>query len=308
MASAVFPVAANVPDLSGSYIPRLYAMKILIELYNTTVFGAIANTDYEGMVQNQGDTVRIRTLPDIDINSYTNGQNLVYQTPDPSYLDLLIDKGLYWAMSLNAVDLKQADIAYPQPWATHAAKLLSIELDRALLADIYGDVHASNAGTSAGAISGNIDLGTSADAFDFTPANSIQGLVNASQALDEQNVPVDGRWIVLPSVAWSALLMSDLKDASLAGDGTSIVRNGRVGTVANFTIYQSNQVPLVSDSGNAWHCLFGHSMSLTFAAQMTKTETLRNQFDFGDLMRSLMVYGYKVVKPEAMGWLYAYKG
>lgn len=45
---AVYPVAAGHPDLSGTMIPTLYAMKLLVEFYKATVFGAIANTDYEG--------------------------------------------------------------------------------------------------------------------------------------------------------------------------------------------------------------------------------------------------------------------
>ena len=45
---AVYPVAAGHPDLSGTYIPTLYAAKLLVEFYKATVFGAISNTDYEG--------------------------------------------------------------------------------------------------------------------------------------------------------------------------------------------------------------------------------------------------------------------
>jgi hypothetical protein len=44
----------------------------------------------------------------------------------------------------------------------------------------------------------------------------------------------------------------------------------------------------------------GTKDAITHAAQVTKTETLRNQSDFGDLIRGLNVYGRKVVKPEAL--------
>ena len=40
--------------------------------------------------------------------------------------------------------------------------------------------------------------------------------------------------------------------------------------------------------------------ALTFASQIDKVEPLRNQNDFGDLVRGLAVYGRKVVKPEAL--------
>ena len=40
----------------------------------------------------------------------------------------------------------------------------------------------------------------------------------------------------------------------------------------------------------------GHSSGLTFAAQMTKMETLPNPDTFGQLVRGLNVYGYKVIE------------
>ena len=41
---------------------------------------------------------------------------------------------------------------------------------------------------------------------------------------------------------------------------------------------------------------------------MTKTETLRSQDAFADLLRGLKVYGHKTIKPEAIGVFYCYKG
>jgi hypothetical protein len=44
----------------------------------------------------------------------------------------------------------------------------------------------------------------------------------------------------------------------------------------------------------------GHKTAITFASQMTKMETVRNQNDFGDFVRGMNVYGFKVVKPESL--------
>jgi len=41
-------------------------------------------------------------------------------------------------------------------------------------------------------------------------------------------------------------------------------------------------------------------MGLTFASQMTNMESLRAESTFGNIVRGLQVYGYKVVKPEAL--------
>ena len=44
-------------------------------------------------------------------------------------------------------------------------------------------------------------------------------------------------------------------------------------------------------------------MGITFASQMTNMETIRSETTFGDIIRGLQVYGYKVVKPEALATL-----
>ena len=44
----------------------------------------------------------------------------------------------------------------------------------------------------------------------------------------------------------------------------------------------------------------GDKRTLAYATQLTKMETVRNPNDFGDFIRSLNVYGFKVVKPESL--------
>lgn len=99
-----------------------------------------------------------------------------------------------------------------------------------------------------------------------------------------------------------------IKDASLTGDGESVIRNGRIGIIDRFTVYASNHVKSVSDTNTCWYIMFGHPIGLSFAAQLEKTETITYQDTFGRIVRGLMVYGYGVTKSEAIGCLYAHKG
>jgi hypothetical protein len=87
------------------------------------------------------------------------------------------------------------------------------------------------------------------------------------------------------------------------GEGNRL-RN--VETVDRFTIYNSNLLPRYVDGTDATtHFLFGVDYGITFATQLTKTESLRAESTFGNIMRGLMVYGFKVIKPEAIGVVYA---
>jgi len=110
----------------------------------------------------------------------------------------------------------------------------------------------------------------------------------------------------MPAWAIRLLKSSDIKDASLTGDGASPLRNGRVGMIDRFTLYSSNLLPRYVDTNNPFDIIAGHKVGLTFATQITKTETLRSESTFGTLMRGLQVFGMKVVKGDSLVRLYAY--
>ena len=52
----------------------------------------------------------------------------------------------------------------------------------------------------------------------------------------------------------------------------------------------------------------GTKDAISFASQITNVETLRAQSTFGNIVRGLNVYGYKVVKPEALVTAYVKRG
>lgn len=300
--------AAGYPQHSGVLIPEIWAGKALIKFYTATVFGAIANTNYEGEITGQGDTVHIRTVPDMVIKDYVKGQKLEYDNPESELVDLEIDKAKYYGFKINDVDKAQSDMDYMEQWSDDAGEQLKIAIDKGILSNVYADADTDNKGTSAGKDSGNIDLGASGSPVEITKANCIDKIVEIGQVLDEQDVPENDRWMVIPPWMRTRALLGELKDASLTGDGKSALRNGRLGVVDRFTIYNSNNLPKVDDStygSNAWHLIAGHKSALTFASQLVQNETLKNQDDFGQLLRGLQVYGYRVIKPIAMVDFYA---
>ena len=110
--------------------------------------------------------------------------------------------------------------------------------------------------------------------------------------------------------AWLAarIKRSDLKDASLTGDGVSIQRNGRLGMIDRFTLYLSNLILPATGTPTAYPLLFGTTAALTFAAQFTKMETIRSERSFSNLLRGLQVFGYRVVNGVALGLAHVAKG
>lgn len=301
--------ASGTPQYSGTFVPEVWASMLLVKFYASTVWAAISNTDYEGEIKDMGDKVIIRTVPDITIRDYSKNQTLVIERPESANVELEIDQAKYFNFICDDIDKHQTDVALMDSWSDDAGEQMKIAIDTALLADVYADVDSSNAGNSAGAISGDIALGTTSAAVTVTAANVLEVIVNAMLCLTENNIPETGRWVVFPAWACAKIKLSDLKDASLAGDGTSILRNGRLGMIDTATIYSSNLVASVTDgSDTAFHALAGHPKGISFAAQMTKMESLRSESTFGTLVRGLNVYGYSVLKPTALVDVYIVKG
>jgi hypothetical protein len=312
------------PAYTGIFIPTLWSGKLVEKFYAATVLGAIANTDYEGEIKNQGDTVKIRTRPTITIADYEVNQALTVQRPSSNLVELTIDKGKYFNLALDDVMEVQADLDLLSLWAEDASEQMKIAVDSQVLTSLSTttDINASNRGNAAGALSANIRLGLGGNPLYLGAAAAgtgvgndtsnemsvLDAIVNFGQVLDEQNIPETGRWLVLPAWACAMIKKSDLKDASLSGDGTSILRNGRLGMIDRFTIYLSNQLPVDGSYSSHYSIFFGTNAALTFAAQFTKMETLRSESSFSTLVRGLQVYGYKVVNGVAMARAVIAKG
>ena len=300
--------AAN-PAYTGIFIPAIWSAKLIEKFYDSTVLAAISNTDYEGEINNQGDTVKIRTKPTITINDYTADLGLSVERPSSNIVELVIDKGKYFNTILDDVMEVQADLDMLSMWADDASEQMKITIDTDVLANLSTDAAAANVGLTAGRISGNIDLGTAAAPVELVARNAAAGetevvdlITDMGQVLDEQNIPETGRWMIVPAWVSSLIKRSELRDASLTGDGQGIARNGRLGMIDRFTLYVSNLLPTDTDStaGDSYRVYAGHSHGFTFASQLTKVETLRAESTFGTLLRGLQVYGYKVVDGTAL--------
>jgi hypothetical protein len=298
-----FPVTGGRPNYSGNFIPEIWSGKLIENFYDATVLAAISNTDYEGEIRNMGDTVNIRTTPEITIRDYVKGQTLTVENPDKPKLQLVIDKGEYFACVEDDVDKVQSDINLMDTWSKDASERMKIKIDQRVLTDLLPDIAATNKGATAGEQSASFDLGTTGAPLTVTKDGAgsttsvVDLIVDMGTVLDEANAPEGDRFLVIPAKLAGLIKKSELKDASLTGDGTTPIRNGRLGMIDRFTIYVSHN--LYVDSGK-YSIIAGHKMGFTFASQMTEMETIRAESTFGNIVRGLQVYGYKVVKPEAL--------
>lgn len=307
----IYPAGSTGNNLSATFfIPEIWSGKMIEKFYASTVLAAISNTDYEGEIRNHGDKVHIRTKPTITIKDYKADGSLELERPTGNEVQLLIDKGKYFNLILDDVMAIQSDLDIMSMWSDDAGEQLKIVIDKDVLLNIIGQADAKNRGATAGKITSGINLGVTgtplalvADGPGAGEVTILDAILRLGEALDEQNIPETGRWVVLPTWAAALVKRSELRQAYLSGDGVSMLRNGRIGMVDRFTLYTSNLLPSGVAAGLAageFVIYGGHSHALTFASQITKVETLRSEMTFGQIMRGLQVYGYKVLDGTAL--------
>lgn len=299
-----FPVAAGVTNIGSTtmrYVPVIYSAKILQTYYSKTVLSAVTNTNYEGEIKKYGDTIYIRTDPTLTIRDYRKGQTLVNEQPESTAVTMTIDQGKYWSFVAEDLDKKETDIkSFTDRWAADAAKQLAISIDTAVLAAMPSGASEYNCGSAAGYKTAAINLGTTGTPLALTKANVLEALVDCGTVLDELNVPEEGRYMVMPPRMAGLIMKSDLKNASITGDSKSPLRTGYLGSIAGFTLYYSNLLPVSSTNR---YVLFGNQYATAFATQLSELKVVDNPFGFGTLHRGLQIYGYKVVKPEGLGYM-----
>lgn len=321
--AATFPVVSPFntgTSYSGSFIPTLWSAKLNAKFYKATVFGEIANTNWEGDIKSMGDKIVINNIPDLVVNTYSAGTALSYQVPTPSTITMSIDKGRYFAFQVNDVLAYQSEIKLMDTFTNDASMQMKTSIDSTTLYNTFTSADSANKGSTAGKQSGAYNLGSDTAPVVLTGANILNLITGLSSVLDEQNVPETDRYLVIDPATRQILLQSNLAQAQFMGDSQSAIRNGRIGSIDRFTIYVSNNLPYEAAGATTWTSgdgsettvagganaarrralIAGHKTALTFASQMTKVEQVRNPNDFGDYVRGLNVFGYAVPKPASL--------
>lgn len=284
---------------TGNYIPEIYSKKLIRKFHQKLFINQITNADYEGEIKDHGDTVHIRQIPEIEVKDFTPRTDLNLQEIDaPDMVDLLIDKGLYYAFRSDALEKHQSDIDYITKATEEGSTKIKEILEARYIAAMAVEGAAANRGATAGAKSGTYNIGSDGTPLSLTKDNALDFIIDCGSVLDEQNMPDDGRYMIIPPVVYNRIKKSEIQKVYVTGDAKSSLRTGNVGRIDRFDIFVSNS--FVNSDGK-WFPFFGHKYGVAFATQLVKNEVTPIHNRFGNAHKGLCVYGYKVIKPEALG-------
>ena len=273
------------------FVPEIWSGRVLARLNQALVYRNVCTTEYEGEITGFGDVVKINEIGPISINTYSStstGALTVQQLTD-AQKQLKIDQAKYFAFWLDDVDNVQTKPKLLREAMDEGAFSIANNIDY-YISRLYGD-----AGLAIG--------GTSATGVDVSSTNVLKYLSLAQQKLDEQNTPMAGRWMVVPP--WFAQKLT-LSKIALDTNNTATLGAGFLGrSHYGFNIFVSNQVYHASGTDRA-AILCGYTGSIALAVQYLATrQESSGTIGFKTLVKGLVVYGAKVLRPNNLGVFWA---
>ena len=277
---SAFPTAPQ-----SNYVPEIWSKKLLMSFKENTILEQVTNTDYQGEIMDKGSKVIVRKSPEVSVSDYAGGE-LSYGLLGESTSELVIDRAKVYSFYDEDVHAQQRDV---KNFISEATKNAADNMRIAVEKDVFGSVYAD--------ATTQINNGTPDTPIALAKDTVIDLIVDTNVKFDELDVPRDGRFLVLPAWACGMIRKSDIKDASITGDGTGAIRNGMVGDVDGTKIFSSN---CLTTADGGVHALAGTSHAISFASQFVKNEKIRLEKRFGDAYRGLKVYGFKTLQPDAL--------
>jgi hypothetical protein len=270
-------------------VPIVFAAKVLKVIEDKLVFGKIATKEYEGEINRVGDRVVILGLGEVTIRKYdpkvakaVPEDPVQYESPQDSAIFLDVDQAYYYGLTEGDIKKKQSKVDHMTNYAAKAGVGLDKKVDT-YIASLYDQ----------GAMGSTpYILATGLDSAKIT--SSIGELW---EALEKVNV--DKKFLVLPPWVILRLFYAGIV---LAEDLKGELKNGFIGRILQFDMYQSNQVNRPDET--KWHnaIMAGSYDSIAFVQQLIESEQLRLSSDFADATRGLHVWGSRVIKPRELYW------
>jgi len=288
------------------WVPEIFSKKVQVAFRKASVAEAITNTDYTGEISQFGDTVNIIKEPQIAVADYTRHKATATDQTDLTDEELVmqIDQAKYFQFVVDDLEKRFSHVNWQQVASDNAAYKLKDAMDSNVLTAISTGAAAAN---TYGSVSAPIDTG-----HDSGETDPLDVLARLARLLDEQNVPEENRWVVARPQFYEELAKTNSKLLSVdynAGAGS--LRNGLVasGELRGFKMYKSNNVPNATGTGSYTGetlrmVMAGHMSAVATAQALSTVETVRSTTSFEDIVRGLLVWGRKVLRPEGLAVAY----
>jgi len=219
------------------------------------------------------DEVHFSNIGSVTVGAYTKNTDISNQTLTDSGIDLDLNQQQYFSVNVDDIDNAQTDVNVLSEVIRKGTHGLKNEID-----EYVAGLHAS-----AGIVA---DLGTDEAAIDINSSSVLTYFRLISQKLDEANADISSRWIVIPP--WMKNKLSTALP-SLDTNNSEMLRSGFIGMFSGLKVYVSNNIK--NTAGALYKVMAGDGDAFRMGLNVLKIESLRNNAQFGDIVRGLVCFG-----------------
>ena len=300
MANQAFPGSSTsvvTKANAGTFIPELWSDEIIAAYkQNLVMANLVSKMSFKGK---KGDTLHIpKPTRGSAIVKAAATAVTIQQTANNEVL-LVIDKHYEYSRMIEDITEAQALSSLRKFYTGDAGYALAKQVDTDLLQ--LGRDSQGGDGTIAynkAVIGGDgSTLYTGGNESAITDA----GIRKIIQTLDDQDVPMDGRVLVLPPVARNVMMgLARFTEQAFVGDvgNNNTIRNGEIGNVYGVKVYVSTNCETAT--GDARIGMMFHKDAFVLGEQLgVRSQTQYKQEYLGTLFTSDMLYGVKELRDEA---------
>jgi len=271
----------------ATFIPKLWSDEIIAEYEKSLVMKPLVKS--LKMAGKKGDTINIPMPLRGSANQKVTETQVTLVADTSGNKQIVVDQHWEYSRLIEDITSVQALASMRKFYTQDAGYALASKVDSDLIATAIANFtsvgHATDTGLVVPAVSGS--------AGDF----SDQAFRDAIQILDDNDVPMDSRKLVIPPAARNQIMGIDRYVSSDFVNGKGVV-NGKIGELYGINVFVSTNLP---DNGSGEKpCLLFHTDALVIAEQMAvRTQTQYKQEFLADLMTADTLYGEDIYREES---------
>jgi len=291
---------------AATFIPELWSDEIVAAYKKNLVLANLVNK--MSMVGKKGDTLHIPKPTRGSATAKAANTAVTIQADTETEVQVAVDKHYeYSRMIEDIVDVQALD-SMRRFYTDDAGYALATQVDDDLftLGKSFGDGDGSDwthsnvyyVDAANGIATYAVDTVASGDDFSDLAFRELIKL------MDDQDTPMDGRFLVIPPSARRDILGIDRYNSSDFVDGRGI-NTGLIGSLYGVDIYVSSNVPVIETAADntagddVRGAILAHRDTMVLAEQMAvRSQTQYKQEYLADLFTADTLYGVKELRPE----------
>ena len=278
---------------AANFIPELWSDEVIAGYKKNLVLGnLVTKINHSGK---KGDTIHIPAPVRGSANAKAANTQVVLQGDTHSVVNLSIDKHYEYSVVIEDITETQALSSLRRFYTDDAGYALATQVDDDLFTIMEGLQGGTVGGSGAalwekaviGGHGATLYTGNSSNATDITDA----GIRRMILTLDNADVPMDNRSLVLPPIAMNDMLgINRFTEQAYIGDGSAI-KTGKIGSIYGMDVYISSNCPSINSNAQRVGLMI-HKDAVALVEQLSvRSQTQYKQEYLGDLFTSDTIYG-----------------